>query len=249
MTGQGTAVAPGAVAQPLFATTHWSIVLAAANHETPGAAVGLEQLCRTYWYPLYAYVRRSGHNPEDSQDFTQEFFHRLLHKDYLAQVKRQKGKFRSFLLACLRHFLSEQRDRARTVKRGGGANCLSLDAQTAEERYRLEPVDRMDAEKIFERRWAMTLLEHALRRLRDETASAGNAEMFDRLKDFVAGESEVTCSEVADRMKMTESAVKSALHRLRQRYRELVREEVAHTVADPAEIDVELRYLIMVVSQ
>ena len=249
MTGQGTTAAPGAVAQPVFATTHWSVVLAAVNHETPEAAVALEQLCRTYWYPLYAYVRRSGHTPEDSQDFTQEFFHRLLHKDYLAQVDIRKGKFRSFLLASLRHFLSDQRDRARTVKRGGGAEVFSLDAQDAEGRYRLEPVDRMDAEKIFERRWAMTLLERALSRLRDESASSGKAETFEALKDFVAGESDVTCSEVAARMGMTESTVKSVLHRLRQRYRALVREEIAKTVDGPAEIDEEIRYLITVMSQ
>lgn len=249
MTGQGTADAPGAAGQPLFATTHWSVVLATAGEDSPQASAALEELCRTYWYPLYAYVRREGYSPPDAQDHTQEFFTRLLARNSLAQVGPEKGKFRSFLLACLCHFLSDQRDRARTVKRGGGADCLSLDAQTAEERYRLEPVDRMDAEKIYERRWAMTLLERALRRLRDESASADKVEMFECLKDFVAGESDVTCREVADRMGMTESAVKSALHRLRQRYRELVREEVAHTVADPAEIDTELRYLIAVMSQ
>ena len=149
----------------------------------------------------------------------------------------------------MRHFLADQRALARALKRGGGADCLSLDAQTAEERYRLEPVDRMDAEKIYERRWAMTLLEQALTRLRDEHIAAGKTELFERLKEFVAGESDISCGEAATQLGLTESAVKSALHRLRQRYRELVREEVAHTVDDPAEIDAELRHLIGVVSQ
>jgi RNA polymerase sigma factor (sigma-70 family) len=232
-----------------FATTHWSVVLAAQEEHTPHAAEALEQLCQTYWYPLYAFVRREGSSAPDAQDLTQEFFARLLEKNYLAQVAPQKGKFRSFLLAALRHFLADQRDRARAVKRGGGADCLSLDAQAAEERYRLEPVDRMDAEKIYERRWAMTLLEQALTRLRDENVAADKKELFERLRDFVAGESDMSCGEAAAQLGLTESAVKSALHRLRQRYRELVREEVAHTVADPAEVDAELRYLIAVLSQ
>jgi len=240
---------PALSGQAWFATTHWSVVLAAGQGADAEASAALEQLCRTYWYPLYAYVRREGSSATDAQDLTQEFFARLLEKNYLAQVERQKGKFRSFLLAALRHFLADQRDRARAVKRGGGADCLSLDAQTAEGRYRLEPVDRMDAEKIYERRWAMTLLEQALTRLRDENVAAGKTELFERLRDFVAGESDVSCGEAAAQLALTESAVKSALHRLRQRYRELVREEVAHTVADPAEIDTELRYLITVMSQ
>jgi RNA polymerase sigma-70 factor (ECF subfamily) len=245
----GEAGSPALSGQAWFATTHWSVVLAAGQSTDAQASEALEQLCRTYWYPLYAYVRREGSSATDAQDLTQEFFARLLEKNYLAQVERQKGKFRSFLLAALRHFLADQRDRARAVKRGGGADCLSLDAQTAEGRYRLEPVDRMDAEKIYERRWAMTLLEQALTRLRDENVAAGKTELFERLRDFVAGESDVSCGEAAAQLALTESAVKSALHRLRQRYRELVREEVAHTVADPAEIDTELRYLITVMSQ
>jgi RNA polymerase sigma factor (sigma-70 family) len=232
-----------------FATTHWSVVLAAREEHTPHAAEALENLCQTYWYPLYAFVRREGKNAEDAQDLTQEFFGRLLDKNYLAQVEHRKGKFRSFLLAALRHFLADQRDRARAVKRGAGAHCLSLDAQTAEGRYRFEPVDRMDAEKIYERRWAMTLLEQALTRLRDENDAAGKTELFERLRDFVAGESDVSCGEAAAQLGLTESALKSALHRLRQRYRELVRAEVAHTVADPAEIDTEIRYLIVVLSR
>ncbi|MHC1764360.1 MAG: RNA polymerase sigma factor [Verrucomicrobiia bacterium] len=241
-------VEPSAKGSGLFTTTHWSVVLAAGQTKLPQAAQALEALCRTYWYPLYAYVRREGFGAVDAQDLAQEFFARLLAKNYLGQVGPQKGKFRSFLLAALRHFLSDQRDRARAAKRGGGAEVFSLDAQEAEARYRLEPVDRMDAEKIFERRWAMTLLERALTRLRDESVVAGKAEWFDRLRDFVAGESEVSCGDAAVQLGQTESAVKSAVHRLRQRYRELVREEIAQTVTDPAEIEAEIRYLITVMS-
>ena len=249
MMGRESTEAPGGVIQPLFTTTHWSVVLAAANEEAPEAAAALERLCRIYWYPLYAYVRREGHSATDAQDLTQEFFARLLARNSLARVAPEKGKFRSFLLAALRHFLSDQRDWVRAAKRGGGVEVLSLDAQEAEERYRLEPVEHLTAERIYERRWAMTLLEQAINRLREETAAAGKSELFEHLRSFVAGDSEVTCSGVASELGLSESAVKSAVHRLRQRYRELVRDEIAHTVADPAEIDAEIRYLIALMSQ
>jgi RNA polymerase sigma factor (sigma-70 family) len=247
MMGREAMAAPGAVGQPLFTTTHWSVVLAATKEETPEAAVALERLCLTYWYPLYAYVRREGHSPPDAQDLTQEFFARLLARNSLARVAPEKGKFRSFLLAAMRHFLSDQRDRDRALKRGGGAEVISLDAQDAEERYRLEPVDRLDAEKIYERRWAMTLLKQALDRLRAESEAAGKVEWFDRLRSFVAGESEATCAKAAAELGLTEIAFRGALHRLRQRYRALVREEIAHTVSDPREIEEEIRYLIEVI--
>ena len=249
MMGREATAAPGVVGQPLFATTHWSVVLAAADEETPEAAAALERLCRTYWYPLYAYVRREGHSPEDAQDLTQEFFATLLRRDSLAHVAPEKGRFRSFLLAAMRHFLSDQRDRARTVKRGGRVEILSLDAQEAEDRYRLEPVDRLDAEKIYERRWAMTLIEQALARLREESAAAGKAELFERLRRFVVGESEATWGEAASELGLTEGAMKAAVHRLRERYRVLLRDEIAHTVADPAEIEEEVRYLIRVITE
>jgi RNA polymerase sigma factor (sigma-70 family) len=249
MMGRESMDAPGDVAQPLFATTHWSVVLAAANQETPEAAAALERLCRTYWYPLYAYVRREGHSPADAQDLTQEFFARLLVRNSLTQVAPEKGKFRSFLLAAMRHFLADQWDRVRSAKRGGGVEVLSLDAQEAEERYRLEPVERLDAERIYERRWALTLLEQALTRLRTEMTDAGKAELFERLRDFVAGDQEITCGEVAAEVGLSEGAVKSAVHRLRLRYRELVREEIACTVASPTEIDIEIHYLIELMSR
>ncbi len=233
----------------VFATTHWSVVLAAGRQGSPQAAEALERLCRTYWYPLYAYVRRDGKSPEDAQDLTQEFFARLLARDSLAHVTPGKGKFRSFLLVALRHFLLDQRDRARAAKRGGGAEVAPWDVQDAEKRYLLEPVERLDAEKIYERRWALTLLEQALERLRQESAAAGKTEHFERLRAFVAGDKDVTPRDIAAQMGLSESAVRSAIHRLRERYRALVREEIAHTVADPGEVETEIRHLITVVSQ
>jgi RNA polymerase sigma factor (sigma-70 family) len=247
--GRETTEAPGAVGQPLFATTHWSVVLAAANEAAPEAAAALERLCRTYWYPLYAYVRREGHTPADAQDLTQEFFARFLARRWLAGVAPEKGKFRSFLLAALRHFLSDQRDRASSAKRGGGSEVLSLDAEAAEGRYRLEPVERLDAEKIYERRWVMTLLGQAWTRLREESAAHGKLRQFERLAEFVAGEAEVTCVAAASELGLTESAMRSAVHRLRERYRALFREEVALTVSCPGEVEEELRYLINVLCQ
>jgi RNA polymerase sigma-70 factor (ECF subfamily) len=249
MWGRATTDSLGAAGQPLFATTHWSVVLAAANQSAPEAAAALERLCRTYWYPLYAYVRREGNGPEDAQDLTQEFFNRLLARNSLTQVAPEKGKFRSFLLAAMRHFLSDQRDRARTLKRGGGAEMLSLDAQEAEDLYRLEPVDRLDAEKIYERRWAMTLVERALARLREESVAAGRGALFERLRRYVAGEREATWSEAAAELGLGEGAMKAAVHRLRERYRVLLRDEIAHTVADPTEIGEEVRYLIRVITE
>lgn len=249
MSGPGTADSQGAVGQTVFATTHWSVVLAAANQETPEAAAALERLCRTYWYPLYAYVRRQGYGPADAQDLTQEFFARLLAHKSLGGVAPEKGKFRSFLLVALRHFVSDQRDRASAAKRGGGKEILSLDAEEAEGRYRLEPIERLDAEKIYERRWAMTLLGQAWTRLREESAAHGKLPQFERLAEFVAGEAEVTCVAAASELGLSESAMRSAVHRLRERYRALIREEIAFTVSTPGEVDEELRYLITVVRQ
>ncbi len=247
--GHESTQAPSAVGQSVFATTHWSVVLAAANEEKPEAAAALERLCSTYWYPLYAYVRREGHSPADAQDLTQEFFARLLARHALAQVAPEKGRFRSFLLVGLRHFLSDQRDRASAAKRGGGKAVLSLDAQEAEDRYRLEPIERLDAEKIYERRWAMTLLGRAWTRLREESAARGKLQQFERLAEFVAGEAEVTCVAAASGLGLSESAMRSAVHRLRERYRALIREEIALTVSAPGEVDEELRYLIRVMRQ
>ena len=230
-----------------FATTHWSVVLAAGNQNFPNQTEALEKLCRTYWYPLYAYVRRRGWGPEDAQDLTQEFFTRLLKKNYPAQADPAKGKFRSFLLLTLNHFLADEFDRATTHKRGGGQVFISLDQDVAEGRYRQELSADLTPEKLFERRWAQSIVEQALKRLRAEFGAETQPEAYAVLKAFEPGE-QITLSyaEAASRLGISESAVKSKVHRLRQRHRELIREEIAQTVSTVTEIDEELRHLITV---
>jgi DNA-directed RNA polymerase specialized sigma24 family protein len=181
MMGREPTEASGAVGQPLFATTHWSVVLAAAKQEEPEAAEALERLCSAYWYPLYAFVRRRGFRHEEAQDLTQAFFAHLLRKDFLDGVGPEKGRFRSFLLACLKHFLVDEWEKARTAKRGGGRPALPLDMEKAEERYQLEARVEADPESLFERRWALDLLERALARLRHEAAYSGRRALFDEL--------------------------------------------------------------------
>jgi RNA polymerase sigma factor (sigma-70 family) len=233
-----------------FTTTHWSVVLAAGGAGSAVAQQALERLCQVYWYPLYAFVRRRGYSREDAQDLTQGFFARVLEKNYLAQVQRENGKFRSSLLASLKHFLADEWDKESAQKRGGGKTIVSLDDSTGEGRYRLEPVDTMDAEKLYERRWALTLLDQARERLKEEYSKIGKSGVYDRLKAFDSGDSNApTYAEVAADLGLSESGVKSAVSRMRQRYRKLVREEVANTVAGPAEIDEEIRYLIRVISE
>jgi RNA polymerase sigma-70 factor (ECF subfamily) len=232
-----------------FTTTHWSVVLSAREHASPQAAAALEKLCHTYWYPLYAYVRRQGHDEPSAKDLTQEFFVRLLHKNRLDQVQREKGRFRSFLMASLKHFLADEWDKVQALKRGGGQVLVSLDDDTAEDRYRLEPADNMTPDKLFEQRWALTLLDQAKTRLKAEYAQAGKADLYERLRVFEAADPGApTYAEIAAEFGLTLSAVKSAAHRLRQRYAELLREEVAHTVDSPEEVDEELRHLIGVLS-
>ncbi len=249
MMGQRSPEAPGAVAQPLFATTHWSVVLATADRQSPEAAAALERLCATYWYPLYAYVRHRGHSREDSQDLTQEFFCRLLRKNDLAQVDPRKGKFRSFLLAAINHFLANEWDRAQTLKRGGQVTFLSLDEAQAEQRYQGEQFGGRSPEDIYDRTWAITLLEKVLGRLRAETAAAGRSARFDELKDVLMGERPSrSYAELAGTLGTTEAALKMTVRRLRQRYGELLREEIAHTVLDPGEVEEELRHLRAVLS-
>jgi len=233
----------------VFATTHWSVVVEAGQQESAQSRAALEQLCRAYWYPLYAYVRRKGHSPDDAQDLTQEFFARLLAKNYLAGLDRRKGKFRSFLLASLEHFLAKEWTRASRQKRGGGRRLLSLDDQTAEQRYRLEPTHELTPEKIYERRWALTLLDEAMLKLRDECRATHKTELFERVKSVLSGENDGESYAVLGvELKMTEGALKVAIHRLRQRYGELLRAEIAQTVSDPAEVDGEIRYLFSALS-
>jgi RNA polymerase sigma-70 factor (ECF subfamily) len=216
--------------------------VAAVGADSGQARKALAHLCETYWYPLYAFVRREGHAPDDAQDLTQEFFARLLEKNWLEAVDREKGKFRSFLLAAVRHFLANEWDRAHRLKRGGGVNIVSLDAQTAEDRYALEPADSMTADRIFERRWALTLLEQVLAGVRREFVAAGRETLFEELKVALTG-GKVPYAEVAARLNLSEGAVRVAVHRLRVRYRELLRAEIAETVSAEEEIDAEVQHL------
>jgi RNA polymerase sigma-70 factor (ECF subfamily) len=225
-------------------TTHWSLVAAARDRDAPEAQEALAALCGSYWYPLYAFVRRQGFDAHQAQDLTQEFFARLLEKDFLQAVDPRKGKFRSFLLAACKHFLANERDRAAALKRGGGQSVVSLDFHTANDRFAQEPADPWTPERFFERQWALAVLDRVLARLRQEFDRAGKSDFFDRLKFALIGQrSQVPYSELARQLDMTEGAVKVAVHRLRQRYRELLREEVGQTVEEPGRIDEEIREL------
>lgn len=226
-----------------FATTHWSVVLTAKQGDASAAAGALEKLCRAYWLPLYAYIRRDGCDHTEAQDLTQEFFARLLARDYLQHLHHQQGKFRSFLLSYLKNFLSEQRRKVGSQKRGGGCVFVSLNEPAGEDGYLVEPVDELTPDQVFERRWAQTVLQTALDQLRQEYAARGQAVLFKRLQDYQPRESGGrTYAQLGDELAMTEAAVKSAVQRMRQRHRELLREEIAHTVTRPEEIEEELRY-------
>jgi RNA polymerase sigma factor (sigma-70 family) len=229
-----------------FGQTHWSVVLSAAGRQNPGqAAESLEKLCAIYWRPLYAYLRRQGESPPDAEDLTQEFFLRLLKKDYLKAVDQGKGRFRSFLLAALKHFLSNERDKARAQKRGGGQSPLPLDFTGEETHLSFQPADPITPELLFERRWATTLLEQALARLRQEYTGQGKEALFEKLKTTLTeGRGNSAYADIASRLNMSEAAVKMAVHRLRQRYRECLRSEIAQTVATTDEIEDELRHVM-----
>ncbi|HWB10341.1 MAG TPA: sigma-70 family RNA polymerase sigma factor [Pirellulales bacterium] len=227
-----------------FATTHWSVVLAAGRRTSTHARRSLAVLCQGYWYPLYCYVRRQGYSAHDAQDLTQEFFLRLLAKNSLSDVCPERGRFRAFLLAALKHFLSNERDRARAKKRGGGQKPLSLDFRGAEERFVLEPVDESTPEKIYDRCCAVALVESALERLETDYRRSGKGPFFERFKGTLTGERGAsTYDDLARELGMTTGAVKVAVHRLRKRFRRCLRDEIAQTVSDPAEVDDELRDL------
>jgi RNA polymerase sigma factor (sigma-70 family) len=232
-----------------FTTTHWSVVLAAQAPDSPAAAAALEQLCRTYWGALYAYVRREGHPPADAADLTQAFFARFLEKQFLADVDRRKGKFRSFLLKTLNHFLVDEWRHAHAQKRAGGHAVISIDADEWETRHGHELASDRTPEVIFERRWALTLFEQAFARLREESVQAGNDRQFQLLKDFLSNPTSDGAYEgVAAKLGLSSGAIAVQVHRLRRRYGELVREEVAHTVSHPGEVEDELRHLLEVLS-
>lgn len=231
----------------LFVTTHWSVVLAAGLDESSVARNALEQLCRTYWYPLYVYTRRRGYDVEEAKDLTQEFFARLIAKNYLGAVEQGRGRFRYYMLAALKHFLSDEWDRATARKRGGGYKFIPLDELDPEERYHLEPRDESTPETAFQRRWALTLLDLALSRLREEFQLAGKERLFDGLKMFITSDNpELSYAAAAGSLGLTEAAAKMAVSRMRQRYRTLLRAEIANTVGDPKEVDAEMRELAAV---
>jgi RNA polymerase sigma factor (sigma-70 family) len=231
-----------------FASTHWSVVLAAGQVKSPESNEALAVLCRVYWYPLYAYARRCLDRPEDAQDLTQGFFAELLEKDFFHSVDPRRGRFRAYLLTAFKHYLAKERDRAAAQKRGGGRRPVPLDFQTGESRYLLEPADHTTPEIIFERRWALTLLEQALAQLRQEFTNAGKQRLFVGLKESLAGDgSSRPYSQIAADLDMTELAVKVAVHRMRRRYQEIIRAVIAQTVVSPDEIDDELRDLFAAV--
>jgi RNA polymerase sigma factor (sigma-70 family) len=227
-----------------IATTQWSQVLAARDGSASEARAALEKLCGTYWRPLFAFVRAQGHDPEEARDLTQGYFAELLAKDVLAQVDPEKGRFRSFLLASMRNYLAHQRDRERALKRGGGLIGLSLDVEEGERNYTAEPANEVTPEDLFDRRWAMTVLDRALERLERVSDPAA----FEAMRPHLTGEGrEERYRQIAERLDMTEGAVKTAVHRLRRRFGDCLRAEIAETVADGSDVDDEVRYLLSVV--
>jgi RNA polymerase sigma-70 factor (ECF subfamily) len=235
-----------------FATTRWTLVAAAGGDTSEETSAALATLCETYWYPLYAFARRRGNDAHAAQDLTQGFFATVLEKDYLRDADRERGRFRSFLLAAFSNYASKQRDHAAAQKRGGGKTPLSLDFEHGESRYCLEPADELTPERIFERRWALTLLDRVVTRVRDELAASGKEQVFDALKGTLTGAPVGSYREIGVSLGMSEGAVKVAAHRLRKRYRACLRAEIADTVADaasnPDAIDDEIRHLIEAVS-
>jgi len=231
-----------------FPTTRWTLVVAAGDPQRKDARSALVSLCENYWYPLYAYLRRRGYAPDQAQDLTQEFFMRVLEGRYLDRADPEKGRFRSFILTSLKFFVADEQDRQRAQKRGGGA-VVSLEISSGEERYQREPGHYETPDRIFERRWALSMLERVMERLRDEFVQHGRPENFERMKVFLLGQSEAPYVDLAREMNTSEGALKVAIHRLRKRYRELFRQEIADTVADPAKVESELRYLAAVLTR
>ena len=234
----------------VFATTHWSVVLAAQQGDSAPAHRALETLCRAYWYPIYVYVRRRGYGPEEAQDLTQEFFSKVIAKEHLLLADREKGKFRTFLLALLDYFLAREWSRAHRQKRGGRFVFVSLDEPMPEERYRLEPADLDTPERKFLRHWVLAVLEQAMKALERECRGNGKGALFWESKELLSSEGDGPAyAEIAARLHMTEGAARMAVHRLRRRYGVLLRREILHTVGAPEEVEDELRYLLMVMSQ
>jgi len=228
----------------IFATTHWTVVLAAGKRSTPQSDRALEELCHTYWFPLYAYVRRRGHSKEDAEDLTQEFFARFLGKNYLEGLSAERGRFRAFLLASLKHFLANEWDKSRRQKRGGGVTPLPLDWQTADTQFQIAATAEPSPDKAFDREWAVILLAKVIERLNAECATEGKAKQFEQLKAFLTVDrDDLSYADAARALGLDEVAVRVAVHRLRKRYRQLLRDEIAQTLADAADVDEEMRAL------
>ncbi|MHC1764641.1 MAG: RNA polymerase sigma factor [Verrucomicrobiia bacterium] len=232
-----------------FTTTRWSVVLQASSGQSPEAVAALDQLCRIYWYPLYAFVRRRGYSAEDAEDLLQSFFARLIEKEFLKDVDQSKGRFRSFLLAALKHFLSKEWVKSKAQKRGGQAQHVSYEAEAAESSYRGDLASDLTPEKLYEQRWAVALLESVMHRLEEHFAEAGKAGFFEVVKGFLVGQHRPqTYAQAASQLSLSEAALRMKVQRMRHRYQQLVREEIAHTVANPEEVEDEIRYLLHVLS-
>lgn len=228
----------------VFATTHWSVVVSAGQRHTPQSVHALEELCRTYWFPLYAYVRRRGHSKEDAEDLTQTFFVRFLAKNYLEGLNAERGRFRAFLLASLKHFLANEWDKSQCQKRGGGVALLPLDWQTADSQFQLAATTEPSPEKAFDREWALALLASVIERLRAECAVENSDQSFEVLKPFLTvGKSAIPYPQAAAELGISEGAARTAVHRLRRRYREVLRDEIAQTLSDPANVAEEMQAL------
>lgn len=239
---------PDAPRQPVFVTTRWSVVLAAQDESSPDSAAALETLCRGYWYPLYAYVRGSGRSPHDAQDLTQEFFARLLAQDWLRVVMPEKGRFRTFLLVAMKRFLTNEWHRARAQKRGAGNLPLSLDTEAAEHRFAAEPP--LAPDELYERRWAMTLLEESLERLQRDFTQVGKEQEFNALKEWLTAErGSIPYGQIATALGTTEGAARVAVHRMRKQFRQLFRQTIAETVELTGDVDAEMRHLVAVLSR
>ena len=231
-----------------FPTTRWTLVVAAGDPQRKEARAALVALCENYWYPLYAYIRRRGYPADQAQDLTQEFFVRVLEGRYLDRANPEKGRFRAFILSSLKFFLADEADRTRAQKRGGGI-VMSLEISSGEERYEREPGHTETPERIFERRWALSVLDRVMDKLREEFVQHGRLDNFNRLKVFLLGQADAPYAALAREIGTSEGAIKVAIHRLRKRYRDLFRQEISETVADPAEVDSELRYLASVLTR
>jgi len=228
----------------VFATTHWTVVLAAGKRHTPQSDDALEELCRTYWFPLYAFVRRRGYSKEDAEDLTQDFFACFLAKNYLVGLSAERGRFRAFLLASLKHFLANEWDKSQRQKRGGGATLLSLDWQTADTQFQIAATNEPSPEQAYDREWALALLACVIERLRAECAAENNGRLFEALKPFLTvGKNAIPYPQAAVELGISEGAARTAVHRLRRRYRAVLRDEIAQTLSDPANVAEEMQAL------